>query len=223
MFGHVDHVGEVQEQGHHLAAMDRADSHPVADRPAVGPFGIAPVEVEPDGQPCSMASSFVQNGSSDSRRNSASAHSDTGTGSTSDDPPRLRATKGLARRHRQFAVEVRERRNPVEVGQIEELAADRGDAGPNQEAGHLARRIEADVETPVVGHGDLQRRRGIEGPLCGVGVGRLRLVVLQDTLQTEALEGPSVTNAVADSSSGCTTVVLTRPMRLGATSPSVKP
>ena len=35
VFGHVDHVGEVQEEGHRLAAMHGPDTHPVARGTAV--------------------------------------------------------------------------------------------------------------------------------------------------------------------------------------------
>ena len=145
MFGHVDHVGEVQEQGYGFPAVYRSDSHPVADRASVRKLRISPVECEADVPSMFDGLEFAPEGVVRGDAECSSCQLGEGSRTGLDDASRLRAEESFMLHGAQLAVKVGKCGNAVKIGQIDILTAYRRNQGLNQHVAQIARRVEPDV------------------------------------------------------------------------------
>ena len=145
MFGHFDHVGEVQEQGYGFPTVYRSDSHPVAYRASVRKFRIPSVKRETYVPPVfdgfELTPEGIVRGDAESCCRQVGKRNWAGL----DDASRLRAEESFMLHGAQLAVKVGKCGNAVKIGQIDILTAYRRNQGLNQHVAQIARRVEPDV------------------------------------------------------------------------------
>ena len=180
VFLHVDHVGEVDEQCHHFAAVHRPDTHPVAHRSAVGQVRVAAVESEVDvpsvyyllqlGPVWVIRFHLEFHFRPYLRRQRAYLHQ----------LSRFRPVHAFPSGEGRFVVGVRKGRYRVKVGQVEIFAVRCGQFRLHQYTFQVARRVESGVQLSFAVDVQLQRPGRVEFPLFRVRIDRFRLPVLQD-------------------------------------------